>query len=277
MPNNEAPADAGELVSEEGRGLRGYFTTVPNLILDDERVGPFEIALYLHYRRVAGDGGVCFQGRDRIAKATGIGRTRVLEARARLVELGYIRVNERGAPYPTEVTIADVWGENFARYAGPKVSRAVDAAAPIGRLAVDQTPPLVAPRSIDWSPRGPEEDPLLKKRDQGGPQSLTEELSERLEGVGMTPEGVDALFEILRAKGYGGPDVEWIVAQGVERRARSLAYYREIVATNPPGIVARLEAARRARTRQGPAVPLPRGAPHTGMPLVPPRPSGGVS
>lgn len=94
----------------------------------------------------------------------------------------------------------------------------------------------------------------------------------------MHPDSADQLFELLNARGYDARDQQWIVEQGLERGAKALAYYREIAASNAPGIVARLEAARRRRGRGNtPTAPAPRvGAPASGSMPIPPTLDGGA-
>jgi len=111
----ESPATAVE-ITDLGT-LRKYFTTVPNMVIDDEELTRDEIALYLYYKRVAGESGVCFKSNSNAAKGAKMGTTLLKECRARLVQLGYLEVEESPG-VPTQIRIVNVWDANMERYIG---------------------------------------------------------------------------------------------------------------------------------------------------------------
>ena len=274
MSPDPIPVEADEVVEAE-RSTRAWRTEIPNMVIDDPALTHYERALYLHYKRVCGDGRACFQGRKALVEKTGIDYDRLLAARGRLADQGYIRV-EHQAGKPTHVWIVDVWGENVARYGGHRRGRTTHQENLTGAHQENPTPPVGKTRRDPSGKPDTKKIPLRRSLEEdrsraGSETSMIGQLGGRLEAIGMRPESVDQLFELLESKGYPPADFEWIVDQGEQRRVKALAYYREIVATNPPGITDRLEAARRLR-RRGPAAPPPRGASHDGMPKAPPAP-----
>ena len=97
---------------------RRYFITLPNLV-DDSDLDPFECRLLLHYKRVCGDEGTCYQSLTTTASICHIRRATVIAARDRLVAKGWITVSKEKTPVglATVVTIIDRWLENTQRYA----------------------------------------------------------------------------------------------------------------------------------------------------------------
>lgn len=116
---------SGEHVREDG-DLRRYFSQVPHLVIDDERLTRDDRALYVYYKRVAGEAGRCWQSNDTVAKRAGMSATLVKACRSRLVQFGYVTVDEQPG-FPTTVAICDVWDQNMAAYTGGRV-----ATTPIG-------------------------------------------------------------------------------------------------------------------------------------------------
>ena len=99
----------------DNSGLRRYRTELPNMLLDDERIGPYELALFAHYKRRAGDTGACFETNASVARHTNMSVAKVKQARIILAHAGYITIQKKtGAP--TTITIVDRWGENMSRY-----------------------------------------------------------------------------------------------------------------------------------------------------------------
>ena len=99
----------------DNSGLRRYRTELPNMLLDDERIGPYELALFAHYKRRAGDTGACFETNASVARHTNMSVAKVKQARIILAHAGYITIQETtGAP--STITIVDRWGENMSRY-----------------------------------------------------------------------------------------------------------------------------------------------------------------
>lgn len=102
-------------VQEKGLSGRRYFSQIPHMVVDDPRICPFGLALYLYYKRIASEDGACYRSQETITKETGIGRTKIAQCRKALADMGYIEVEHRHLQ-STRVTIVDVWSENESRY-----------------------------------------------------------------------------------------------------------------------------------------------------------------
>ena len=102
--------------------LRKYRTELPNLI-DDMDLDPYEYRLYGHYKRVCGAaGGTCYQSVRTTAEQCGMSVGKVSETRRSLETKGLIKCqdNEDGT---INVTIVDIWPQNFRHYSTPKELR----------------------------------------------------------------------------------------------------------------------------------------------------------
>lgn len=97
--------------------LRKYRTEVPNLVFEMS-LSPYALALYMHFRRTAGDDGKCWKSTRTLASDTGISAGTISKARKELEERKLI-----GVQYPENnnksiiVTIIDIWPENFQHFA----------------------------------------------------------------------------------------------------------------------------------------------------------------
>jgi len=106
-------------VRDEG-DLRKYYTTIPNII-DDMDLSVYAYRLYGHLKRVAGDGGKCWQSTETLAKACGMGWATVSRAKTELVGKELIIIeqvkNPQGGKDFHNITITDVWENNTIKYA----------------------------------------------------------------------------------------------------------------------------------------------------------------
>jgi hypothetical protein len=98
---------------------RKYFIQIPNMI-DDSDLSVYEFRLYVHLKRVAGDGGVCFQTTQTLAKACLMSTAAVARAKKTLADKKLIIIKEMpgvhgGRPYH-EITIIDIWTKNISSY-----------------------------------------------------------------------------------------------------------------------------------------------------------------
>ena len=98
---------------------RKYFSMIPHLI-DDLGLSPSAVRLYLHYIRVAGENGVCWQSVRTIAKVCRMSGDSVLRARRELDDNNLIFVyhqNPNGKRRGSiRVSIRDIWVDNISRY-----------------------------------------------------------------------------------------------------------------------------------------------------------------
>jgi DNA-binding MarR family transcriptional regulator len=90
--------------------LHTYRTEIPNLI-DEMGLSPFEIALYVHVKRRAGDSGVCNENSRELAEATRMSAGQVSAAKRELVMRGLIEV--RKVKGRDVISISDIWQKNL--------------------------------------------------------------------------------------------------------------------------------------------------------------------
>lgn len=103
------------LVKDEGPV--SYFSMIPHLI-DDSSLSSYAIRLYLHFKRVAGDNGKCWQSQSTLQKACLMSNRTIVKAKRELVKEGFIVVTLdiiQGHPQHI-ISIVDVWGKNEGVY-----------------------------------------------------------------------------------------------------------------------------------------------------------------
>jgi hypothetical protein len=108
-PNNQIQDDAAS---------RKYFTLLPNLI-DDLGLSVYAFRLYVHLKRVAGDGGKSWQSARTLAKHCKMSVGKVSQAKGELLERELIKITkEPGRPGRDfdVIEIVDIWPENMAYY-----------------------------------------------------------------------------------------------------------------------------------------------------------------
>lgn len=111
MSNDYHIRDAGD--------PRRYYTMIPNMV-DDADLSVYAFRLYVHFKRVAGDDGTCWQSVGTLAKACKMSVGSIHNARKELEGAGLVRLeivdNPRGGRDFIRVTIMDIWGENASKY-----------------------------------------------------------------------------------------------------------------------------------------------------------------
>lgn len=97
--------------------LRKYRTEIPNLVLE-MGLSPHALALYIHFKRTAGQDGACWKSTRTLSKAVGMSTGKVSEARQELEDRELIKV-KRPEDQSKSITIAivDIWASNFAHFA----------------------------------------------------------------------------------------------------------------------------------------------------------------
>ncbi len=97
-------------------GDRKYFTILQNFIFDLP-LSVYSFRVYAHIKRVAGEGGVCWQAIRTIAKRCKISPSSVSRAVKELQKFGLIDVTKIANPTNgysyTEIRIRDVWKHNM--------------------------------------------------------------------------------------------------------------------------------------------------------------------
>jgi hypothetical protein len=96
--------------------LKSYYTEVPRLVWAMCR-NPFDLALWMVVKGIAGDDGECYLGRNDLAALAMMSAGQVSESRRYLIEAGLHKGEFRRDPgFPNRVwrlSIPDLWNENF--------------------------------------------------------------------------------------------------------------------------------------------------------------------
>lgn len=92
-----------------------YRTEIPNIVFE-MGLNPYELAIYCHMKRTAGDGGTCFKSCQRLSNEVGCHRSKFIEVKKSLQEKGLIRITHRkkedGGCTSDVITIIDLWPRN---------------------------------------------------------------------------------------------------------------------------------------------------------------------
>lgn len=112
--NNESMQNKFKILDKSGD--HKYFTIIPNYIVNHST--PYEQAIYLYLKRIAGENGTCWSSAKEISKKLGCSRNTVAKYKDRLVKRGWIEiVGKRGKTKPTdEYRIVDLWKLNTDHY-----------------------------------------------------------------------------------------------------------------------------------------------------------------
>ena len=117
------PRGAGIMkgTKQETRGETGHshFTQVPHLV-DDMELSLAAFRLYVHLKRVTGDneGGLCWEGQDRLADICRMNTKTVVRAKKELAAAGLIKIETdiKGGRPRHIIKVIDVWDKNQANY-----------------------------------------------------------------------------------------------------------------------------------------------------------------
>jgi hypothetical protein len=170
---NSAPVHSapGGSASEESRPpRRAFFFLLPNLA-DDSELDVYAFRLLAHYQRVAGLAGTCAEPTATTAARCRMSPRRVVQARAELVEAGWITLayaGPAGQQVPA-VSVVDRMADNIAHYERPPVPSAGEPAPPepparaAAPARTSRRPPLhqvqAPPAPAGRSPELPEKTP----------------------------------------------------------------------------------------------------------------------
>jgi hypothetical protein len=95
--------------------LRRYFSQIPHLA--DDALNPYQMRLYVHYLRVCGNDGECYEGRATTAKTCQMSEGMVTKTRNQLAAGGWIILERGGDQNDTyHIRIVDRWEENMSKY-----------------------------------------------------------------------------------------------------------------------------------------------------------------
>ena len=88
-----------ELIQDTSdKTIRKYFTITPNMI-DDMNLSLCAFRLYHHYKRVAGDNGLCWQSTKTLSEACKMSIGSIVKAREELKTAGLIEITTKPTPH----------------------------------------------------------------------------------------------------------------------------------------------------------------------------------
>lgn len=151
-----------QYVYERG-DFRKYYAQIPN-IADDE-LDPYEMRLYVHYKRVAGDGGECYEGIDTTAQKCKMGVSTVRRTRKALAAKGWIELESKGKKGKelVHVTLVDKWDDNYRQYS----TSTPTTQTPPPYHTDTRTPTTQTPKEKPYK-----EKPIKNKENGGGNKSI---------------------------------------------------------------------------------------------------------
>lgn len=158
--------------------MRKYRTEIPNLVLSrlaDGAINTYDLALYVVYKRTAGEDGECFKSTTTLAREAGMSAGQVVKSRSKLITEGLIAATEvrrGGGRAELHVTICDIWTANMAAFASERSSRGEQRTS---RGELQTSPGEVQSSPREWrSSQGEslkgEEEPLKKEPLKKEPQ-----------------------------------------------------------------------------------------------------------
>lgn len=128
--------------------LKKYRTEIPNIVLT-LGLSPYELTLYVHLKRTAGDSGVCWKSTTTLAKETCMGAATVSRAKEGLQQpreslkgLPLIVIEEeenpKGGKPRHRITLNDIWPQNMSHWASSTQELDKTKQVPQGKLQVPQ-------------------------------------------------------------------------------------------------------------------------------------------
>jgi len=147
-----------------------YFSLILNII-DEILKDPFEMRLYIKYKRIAGDSGACFKSNNHLAAECGMSKSQLIRTKKKLAqprkELGgkslitiKIRFKDDGNRETDSVVINDLWAENAEFFKN------------ISKGSVTGTPGIVSDIHEGSVPGTPKEEPFKKNPSEEYTSSL---------------------------------------------------------------------------------------------------------
>lgn len=108
-----------------------YRTEIPNIVME-LGLHPFDLAIYIHIKRITGDGGRCWKSKKNMSDLTGVSETRYKEGLKnlslpfeKLGGLSLIKITTRkrndGADAPNLIECVDIWRPNGNHFRGVKI------------------------------------------------------------------------------------------------------------------------------------------------------------
>jgi len=113
-------------IKKLGPGLRKYRTEIPNMVLDSG-LTVYELVLYVHLKRTAGDHGASWKGTRTLAEETGMSMGSVSKAKAGLEQRGLITISQIHDKSQVDyIEIVDIWEDNFLSFQGVHQVNGID-------------------------------------------------------------------------------------------------------------------------------------------------------
>jgi hypothetical protein len=108
-------------VKDEG-DLRRYYSQIPHLA--DDELDPYEMRLYVHYKRVCGQGGECFETTESTATICHMSERKVQKTRQSLIDKKWIHAELKGKRgfARMHITLIDRWNDNYKRFSNEATS-----------------------------------------------------------------------------------------------------------------------------------------------------------
>ncbi len=124
----EADTKAKNERTLEVGGEHLFFAMIPNMI-DDLDLSPYAYRLYGHFKRVAGEGGKCYQNTQMLADACHMSGGMVSRGKAELLNKNLITLERSSRPGggrgKDQIRIVDVWIENHKQFSQREQSPAI--------------------------------------------------------------------------------------------------------------------------------------------------------
>ncbi len=120
---------------------REYFTMVPNYILNHS--SPFDQALYLHMKRMAGENGRCWASKKELAKRCQMSVGQTVKSLKYLLDHGWIKFDglRPGKTKPAHAyTIVDIWRLNVEFYSKKDSSLGEQSTEKVHQVNLDSSP-----------------------------------------------------------------------------------------------------------------------------------------
>lgn len=161
------------------------------MIVRGEKYRPLSVYakwLYVYYKSVCGDSGVCFQATKVVAESTGISAGKVSQSKRELEDVGLIKIEPGNSlkGRSDKVRIIDVWSENLQAYAADNgldsPHEPVETETAIPESYADSPHESTGSRhESSGSPHEPKKNPTYKKEPKDKEPSPSDSWSERYE------------------------------------------------------------------------------------------------
>ena len=201
-----------------------YYWETPNMI-DDIGLTLHAFRLYCHLKRVAGDGGLCWQSTETLAKACKMGSGSISRAKQELVDNKLIEITSikrpQGGRHAHNITIIDIWASNELKY--KKASSLEEVALPrassleeIKKNSFKNTPSLNINRETE-KPDGKTKSGETSQGDDDTQKWLDEKEKNKPPQLKREPSGTKRALEKYEQRQTGNAEIENFIVKLPER------------------------------------------------------------